>query len=77
MDKRRKKKKRKDDDVNLSHLIKGQKELLDISCKKQKSFNDFANDMLISKDLTGMDEETFEYFRIKRHKAIPRAKSEE
>jgi hypothetical protein len=73
----KKAKKRKNDDVQISDLIKGQNELLELSRQKQKLFDSFADNMNMSRDLTGMDKETLEYFRAKRRIVINRMKAEE
>jgi hypothetical protein len=63
-------KKHKNKDVSIADLLKGQNELLEQPRKKQKSFEDYSNHMLMAKDLDGMDEETLAYFKAKRKKAI-------
>jgi hypothetical protein len=63
-------KKHKNEDVSIANLLKGQNELLELSQKKQKLFEDFSDHMLMAKDLDGMDEETLAYFKAKRKKAI-------
>ncbi|POV94680.1 hypothetical protein PSTT_16717 [Puccinia striiformis] len=59
-------KKRKNDEINISELIKSQKEMLELSRKKQESFKSSADDMVMGHELTGMDEEALEYFKEKR-----------
>ncbi|PLW19351.1 hypothetical protein PCANC_09121 [Puccinia coronata f. sp. avenae] len=54
-----------------------QNELLELSRQKQKSFDSFADNMNMSRDLTGMDEETLDYFRAKRRITINRLKAED
>jgi hypothetical protein len=73
----KKAKKRKNDEVHISDLIKGQNKLLELSHQKQKSFDSLADDMNMSQDLTGMDEETLDYFHAKRRIAINRLKAED
>ncbi|KAI9604190.1 hypothetical protein H4Q26_003803 [Puccinia striiformis f. sp. tritici PST-130] len=68
-------KKRKHDEINISELIKSQKEMLELSRKKQQSFESFADDMVMGRDLTGMDEEALEYFKEKRKLAWERLKN--
>jgi hypothetical protein len=63
-------KNKKNDNVSIADLLKGQNELLDLLRKKQNSFDSFANDMLMSRSLDGMDEEALAYFKAKRKKAI-------
>jgi hypothetical protein len=69
-------KKRKNDEINIADLIKGQKELLEISRQKQKSFDSFADDMVMGRDLSGMDEEMRAYFQAKRKKVMERLNNE-
>ncbi|OAV98879.1 hypothetical protein PTTG_08163 [Puccinia triticina 1-1 BBBD Race 1] len=68
-------KKRKNDEINLANLIKGQKELLQISRENQKAFESYTDDMNMARKLSDMDEETRAYFQIKRKKAIEQNKS--
>ncbi|KNZ55994.1 hypothetical protein VP01_2526g2 [Puccinia sorghi] len=49
---------RKQENVDIADLIKVQKELLTIYQEKQRSFESFSNDMIMGKDLTGLDEES-------------------
>ncbi|POW17051.1 hypothetical protein PSTT_00863 [Puccinia striiformis] len=42
-------KKRKNDEINISELIKSQKEMLELSRKKQESFESFADDMVMGR----------------------------
>ncbi|POW11896.1 hypothetical protein PSTT_04959 [Puccinia striiformis] len=70
-------KKRKHDEINISELIKSQKEMLELSRKKQESFESFADDMVMGRNLTGMDEEALEYFKEKRKIAWERLKKKE
>ncbi|KAA1101737.1 hypothetical protein PGT21_028816 [Puccinia graminis f. sp. tritici] len=65
-------KKRKNDEINIADLIQGQKELLKISRQMQKSFNLFADDMVMGQDLSGMDEEMRAYFQAKRKRVMDR-----
>ncbi|POW18687.1 hypothetical protein PSHT_05450 [Puccinia striiformis] len=67
-------KKRKNDEINISELIKSQKEMLELSRKKQESFESFADHMVMGRKLTGMDEEALEYFKEKRKLAWERLK---
>ncbi|KAI9629894.1 hypothetical protein KEM48_012530 [Puccinia striiformis f. sp. tritici PST-130] len=67
-------KKRKNDEINISELIKSQKEMLELSRKKQESFESFADDMVMGRELTGMDKEALEYFKEKRKLAWERLK---
>jgi hypothetical protein len=67
-------KKRKNNDVSISDLIKGQHDLLEISRNKQRVFQSFTNDIVMSKDLSNMDDETQEYFLAKRKLAMKRLK---
>jgi hypothetical protein len=69
-------KKRKNDDVSISDLIQGQKDLLNISREKQLSFQSFTDDIVMSKDLSNMDNETRDYFLAKRKLAIKQLKTE-
>ncbi|KAI7951138.1 hypothetical protein MJO29_009812 [Puccinia striiformis f. sp. tritici] len=70
-------KKRKHDEINISELIKSQKEMLELSRKKQESFESFADDMVMGRNLTGMDEEALEYFKEKRKITWERLKKKE
>jgi hypothetical protein len=63
-------KKQKNNDVSIANLLKGQNKLLDLLRKKQNSFDSFADEMLMSRSLDGMDEEALAYFKAKRKKAI-------
>ncbi|KNF06063.1 hypothetical protein PSTG_00577 [Puccinia striiformis f. sp. tritici PST-78] len=67
-------KKRKNDEINISELIKSQKEMLELSRKKQESFESSADDMVMGHELTGMDKEALEYFKEKRKLAWERLK---
>jgi hypothetical protein len=73
----KKAKKRKHNDIHISELIKGQNNLLELFCQKQKLFDSFAEDMNMSRDLTGMKKETLKYFRAKRRIEINRMTAKE
>ncbi|KNZ54765.1 hypothetical protein VP01_285g2 [Puccinia sorghi] len=60
------KKSEKTDELNIGDPIKGQKELLKISHQKQKSFDGFLDDLVMSKYISGMDQENCQYFQAKR-----------
>ncbi|POW00306.1 hypothetical protein PSHT_13100 [Puccinia striiformis] len=70
-------KKRKNEEITLEKLVKGQRELLDISRQKVKSFKSYINNMIMCQSLEGMDQETLEFFQAKRRKAIANAKANE
>ncbi|KAI9624381.1 hypothetical protein KEM48_008964 [Puccinia striiformis f. sp. tritici PST-130] len=59
-------KKRKHDEINIGELIKSQKEMLELSRKKQQAFESFANNLVMGRNLTSMDEEVLAYFKEKR-----------
>ncbi|KAI9612961.1 hypothetical protein KEM48_009765 [Puccinia striiformis f. sp. tritici PST-130] len=48
-------KKRKNEEITLDELVKGQRELLDISRQKVKSFESYINNMIMCQSLEGMD----------------------
>ncbi|KAI9606279.1 hypothetical protein KEM48_001989 [Puccinia striiformis f. sp. tritici PST-130] len=54
-----------------------QKELLNISRQKVKSFESYIDNMVMCQSLEGMDQETLEFFQAKRRKAIANAKANE
>ncbi|KAI7933951.1 hypothetical protein MJO28_017386 [Puccinia striiformis f. sp. tritici] len=68
-------KKRKNEEITLDELVKGQRELLDISRQKVKSFESYIDNMIMCQSLEGMDQETLEFFQAKRRKAIANAKA--
>ncbi|KAI7932961.1 hypothetical protein MJO28_017940 [Puccinia striiformis f. sp. tritici] len=68
-------KKRKNEEITLEKLVKGQRELLDISRQKVKSFKSYINNMIMCQSLEGMDQETLEFFQAKRRKVIANAKA--
>ncbi|KAH9445575.1 hypothetical protein KEM48_004666 [Puccinia striiformis f. sp. tritici PST-130] len=70
-------KKRKNEEITLDELVKGQRELLDISRQKVKSFESYIDNMIMCQSLEGMDQETLEFFQAKRRKAIANAKANE
>ncbi|KAI7953217.1 hypothetical protein MJO29_008848 [Puccinia striiformis f. sp. tritici] len=70
-------KKRKNEEITLDKLVKGQKELLNISRQKVKSFESYIDNMVMCQSLEGMDQETLEFFQAKRRKAIANAKANE
>ena len=67
-------KKRKNNDVSISDLIKGQHNLLEISRNKQRVFQSFTDDIVMSKDLSNMDNKTQEYFLAKQKLAMKKLK---
>ncbi|PLW25510.1 hypothetical protein PCANC_25258 [Puccinia coronata f. sp. avenae] len=67
-------KKSKNDNVSISDLIKGQHNLLKISRDKQCIFQSFTDDIVMSKDLSNMDNETQEYFLAKQKLAMKQLK---
>jgi hypothetical protein len=68
-------KKRKNNDFLISNLIQGQKDLLKISRKKQLSFQSFTNNIVMSKDLSKMDDKTQDYFMAKQKLVIKQLKA--
>ncbi|KNE90862.1 hypothetical protein PSTG_14472 [Puccinia striiformis f. sp. tritici PST-78] len=59
-------KKRKHDEINIGKLIKSQKEMSELSREKQQAFESFADNMVMGRNLTGMDEKALAYFEEKR-----------
>ncbi|KNZ49686.1 hypothetical protein VP01_484g2 [Puccinia sorghi] len=64
-------------DMKICDLIKSQQELLEVSCQKQKFFDSFLDNLVMSNDLSRMDEETLESFQAKQCKAMEQMKSKE